>query len=37
MTELLGLPFAYAVTEIEQGVSEKTLKVTKELGLEFFG
>lgn len=32
MAELLGLPFAYAVTEIEQGERARTLKVTKELG-----
>lgn len=32
MAELLGLPFAYAVIEMDRGPSEKTLRVTKELG-----
>lgn len=32
VAELLGLPFAYAVTEIEQSEGNKTIKITKELG-----
>ena len=32
IAERLGLPFAYAVTEVEQGENPGTLKVTKELG-----
>jgi electron transfer flavoprotein beta subunit len=32
IAELLGLPFAYAVTEIEQVEGQKTIKITKELG-----
>jgi len=32
VAELLGLPFAYAVTEIEQVEGDKTIKITKELG-----
>ena len=32
VAEILGLPFAYAVTEVEPGEGEGTLKVTKELG-----
>ena len=32
VAEMLGLPFAYAVTEVERGEKEGTLKVTKEIG-----
>jgi electron transfer flavoprotein beta subunit len=32
IAELLGLPFAYAVTEIQPGEREKTIRITKELG-----
>jgi electron transfer flavoprotein beta subunit len=32
VAELLGLPFAYAVTEVSAGESDGTLKVAKELG-----
>jgi electron transfer flavoprotein beta subunit len=32
IAELLELPFAYAVTDIEPGEGEKTIRVTKELG-----
>jgi electron transfer flavoprotein beta subunit len=32
IAEMLGLPFAYAVTDIEPGEREKTIRITKELG-----
>jgi electron transfer flavoprotein beta subunit len=32
IAEMLGVPFAYAVTEIEQGERENTIRITKELG-----
>jgi electron transfer flavoprotein beta subunit len=32
IAEMLGLPFAYAVTEIQPGEKEKTIRITKELG-----
>jgi len=32
VAEMLGLPFAYAVTEIQPGEREKTIRITKELG-----
>ena len=32
IAEMLGLPFAYAVTEIQPGEREKTIHITKELG-----
>ncbi len=32
IAEMLGLPFAYAVTEIQPGEREKTIRITKELG-----
>lgn len=32
VAEMLGMPFAYAVTKIEEGSSPQTIKVSKELG-----
>jgi electron transfer flavoprotein beta subunit len=32
VAELLGLPFAYAVTEMEEGDNPKTIRIIKELG-----
>jgi electron transfer flavoprotein beta subunit len=32
IAEMLGLPFAYAVTDIEPNEREKTIRITKELG-----
>jgi len=32
IAEILGLPFAYAVTEIQPGEKKKTIRITKELG-----
>jgi electron transfer flavoprotein beta subunit len=32
IAEMLGVPFAYAVTEIEPGERENTVRITKELG-----
>ena len=32
LAELLGLPFAYAVVEVEKGQKENTVRITKELG-----
>ncbi|MGD8387235.1 MAG: hypothetical protein PVG49_08830 [Desulfobacteraceae bacterium] len=32
VAEMLGIPFAYAITEIEPGERENTVRITKELG-----
>lgn len=32
IAELLGIPFSYAVLDIQPGESEKTIRITKELG-----
>ena len=32
IAEMLGLPFAYAVTEVQPGERKETIHITKELG-----